>query len=139
MSILARFPSKYLKASDITAGDVVTVKEVRDELVGPEQDAKPVIYFREHPKGVVMNVTNAKSVAKDLGEDETKWIGKRLVLSLIETRSPRSGEPVDAIRMKAAPKGKKAAADVTAAFADDDPNLAEFEDPGNWGDDEVAA
>src|SRR6476469_10432174 len=99
MSILDRFPSKYLKASDITAGDIVTVKEVRDELVGPEQDAKPVIYFREHQKGVFMNVTNAKSIAKDLGEDETEWTGKQLVLSLIETRSPRSGEPVDAIRM----------------------------------------
>ena len=64
-------------------------KKFVTRLVGPEQDAKPVIYFREHPKGVVMNVTNAKSVAKDLGEDETKWIGKRLVLSLIETRSPQ--------------------------------------------------
>jgi hypothetical protein len=115
MSILDRFPSKYLKASDIAPGEVVTVREVRDELVGPEQDAKPVIYFHEHPKGVVMNVTNAKSIAKDLGEDETEWAGKKLVLSLIETRSPRSGEPVDAIRMKAAPLKKKAAAEVTAA------------------------
>jgi hypothetical protein len=114
MSILDRFPSKYLKASDITAGDIVTVKEVRDELVGPEQDAKPLIYFLEHPKGVVMNVTNAKSIAKDLGEDETAWTGKKLVLTLIETRSPRSGEPVDAIRMKAAPVRKKAAAEATA-------------------------
>ena len=114
-------------------------KKFVTNLLGLKQDAKSVIYFREHPKGVVLNVTNAKSVGKDLGEDETKWTGKRLVLSLIETGAhPRSGEMIDAIRMKAAPKGKKAAANVTAAFADDDPNLAESEDPGNWGDDEAA-
>jgi len=116
MSILDRYPSKYLKASDVTAGEIVTVREVRDELVGPEQDTKPVIYFHEHEKGCVLNVTNAKSIVKGLGEDETKWAGNKLALSLIETRSPRSGEPVDAIRMKAAPKKRAANTAAEAPF-----------------------
>jgi len=55
MSILSRFPSKYLKGDDIESGETVTIKVVRDELVGIDQDCKPVMYLEEYDRGIVLN------------------------------------------------------------------------------------
>ena len=117
MAIMSRFPSKFLKGEDIEAGETVTIKEVRDELVGSPQEAKPVVYLHEHNKGVVLNKTNAKALVKDLGDDEKVWPGRKIVLTTVPTRNPQTGEDIDAIRMQAVPaeRKRKAASEVAAA------------------------
>jgi hypothetical protein len=121
MSILAKFPSKYLKGDDIEPGETVTIKEVRDELVGMDQDCKPVLYLEEYKRGIVLNKTNATAVARTYGDDETTWPGKQLVLRT----EPVSfkGETTNAIRMQAAPtsRKKKEAAEVAASVDDEIP------------------
>jgi hypothetical protein len=125
MSILSRFPSKFLKGDDIEAGETVVVKEVRDELVGSTQEAKPVIYFREYDRGCILNKTNARSLVKVFGDDETSWPGKKVIMTTESTRNPSTGEPVEAIRLTPAPaeKKKKEAAEVTAALDDEIPGF----------------
>ena len=124
MSILSRFPSKFLKGDDIEAGETVTIKEVRDELVGSPQEAKPVVYLHEHNKGVVLNKTNAKALVKDLGDDENAWPGRKIVLTTVPTRNPQTGEDIDAIRMQAVPaKKSKATTKVAAALDDEIPDF----------------
>ena len=120
MSILKWFPSKYLKGDDIEAGETVTIKEVRDELVGSTQEVKPVVYLHEHERGIILNKTNAKALVKDLGDDEKVWPGRKIFLTTVPTRNPSTGEEIDTIRMQAVPAKKKAAADVAAAFDGDE-------------------
>jgi hypothetical protein len=78
MAIMAKFPSKFLKGDDIEAGETVTVKQVRDELVGLDQEEKPIVYFSEYDRGVILNKTNAKALVRVFGDDEAKWPGKKV-------------------------------------------------------------
>lgn len=85
---------------------MVTIKEVRDELVGMDQDNKPVMYLEEHERGIVLNKTNARAVVKVYGDDETTWPGKQLVLRTEPVAF--KGETTNAIRMApAAPARRK--------------------------------
>ena len=136
MSIFKLFPSKYLKPHDIEDGEIVTIKAVMVERVGVDQEEKPIVFFNEHDKGVILNKTNAEAIAKVFGEEEDDWPGKRLALVTVPSRTPQ-GEATTSIRMKPAPAKKKAAAKTATAVSDEDPDLADSEDPGNW-DDEAA-
>lgn len=84
MKIGAMFESKYLKKEDCGHGIQVTIREVKIENVAMENqpaDNKPVMYFHEHNKGMVLNKTNANLVVHYLGTDDTEqWIGKQIVL-----------------------------------------------------------
>ena len=98
------FPSKFLNAEDHTFdnGEVtVTIKGVSLESMksrnGPEQD-KPVMYFRELAKGLVMNKTNWNTCAKLFGSDDSDdWTGQKVIMNAIETVS--FGETVKGIRI----------------------------------------
>jgi len=77
--------SKYLTKDDAGEdGTVVTIKAF--ERVNMAQEGKPaehkwVMYFREFPKGMVMNGTNIQLAEKALGSDETDdWIGKKIII-----------------------------------------------------------
>lgn len=105
-SILRLFPSKWLRGEDIKPDEVVTIKYVREELVGHDQESKPCIYFQEYEKGCVLNKTNALNIVDDYGEDEETWTGKKLVLTLETVRF--EGKKIRAIRMAAAPAKQEA-------------------------------
>ena len=107
MAIMSKFTSKFLKGENIEAGETVTIKDVRDELVGSPQEAKPVVYLHEHDEGIILNKTNAKALVKVFGDDETTWPGKKIVLTTVPTRNPSTGEEIDAIRMQAVPAEKR--------------------------------
>ena len=90
MSILSKYPSKYLKGDDVEVGETCLIKEVRDELVGTAQELKPVVYFDEYPKGVILNKTNAKALVKVFGDDEMLWPGKRVVVTTVSALAAKS-------------------------------------------------
>jgi hypothetical protein len=101
------FPSKYLKSEDelFDNGEVVaTIKDVVKETMrggqnsGKAEQDKPVMYFRELPKGLVMNKTNWGICEKMFGSDESdEWIGNKVGLTVIETVA--YGEAVKSIRV----------------------------------------
>lgn len=92
------YPSKYLKAADLRGRDVTLtiipgLKIKREELVGKngKKDKKPIIYFvecreaakrtGEEEKRMVLNVTNARSIAAAYSEPEMdNWGGFRITL-----------------------------------------------------------
>jgi len=91
------FPSKFLKADDVKGEQPVTISELKEEKVG--EDTKPVIYFEEVDKGLVLNKTNSLKIAKILSSDKPiDWPGKKIVLytALVTYKS----EEVPAIRVK---------------------------------------
>lgn len=88
MNINNAFPSKYLKSGDITDEDMVlTISHVEIENVGQGGDTelKPIVYFTETDKGLVLNKTNAATIAKVVGTPETDgWPGKKIALFATE-------------------------------------------------------
>lgn len=101
MRIGDAFPSKYLKASDLQGKEfTLIIKEVRMENVGDEsQEDKPILYFTKAQKGLVLNRTNAQTIAANLGSDDTdQWIGK--AITLFATQVDYRGQQVEAIRIR---------------------------------------
>lgn len=74
------FPSKWLKASDIEGDMRVSIASVTMEDVG-DDDRKPVVWFNEYDKGMVLNKTNANNVSALYGADSDNWIGKPMTLA----------------------------------------------------------
>jgi hypothetical protein len=95
------FPSKYLRAADLgDAQPVVTIARVAVEAVGREQEQKPVVYFVDKAKGVVLNKTNSRAIAQIAGSSETDdWGGTQVQLYVATVEY--SGESMEAIRIRA--------------------------------------
>lgn len=106
MNINSAFPSKFLKESDLDEqGELVTIKGVKIEKVGSDNDQKPVVYFSEKDKGLVLNKTNSKKIMSIAGSAETDgWKGVKIVIFPTETEF--AGETVGCIRVRA-PKGTR--------------------------------
>ena len=97
------FPSKFLKAHDLQGKtptvtiDRVGVEQVRGKV---KVDTKPVLYFRGHTKGMLINKTNAQSVATIARSPLTEaWAG--VAITLYATTATFGTETHDVIRIKA--------------------------------------
>lgn len=95
------FPSNFLKASDLKGNAVtVTIDRIEFEPVGQTKEMKPVIYFTNKEKGLVLNKTNATTISRLLGSGETEdWHGA--AIRIYPTETSYQGEQVDCIRVKA--------------------------------------
>lgn len=101
MNIGQAFASKWLKSSDIGDDDLVlTISDVVIETVGQgeQEEQKPVVYFTETDKGLVLNKTNADSIAKLHGPETDEWAGKRI--ALFATEVDFGGKQVLALRVR---------------------------------------
>lgn len=100
MNIQTAYPSKNLKAADIEESEMVlTMKDVQMETVGQGKNAedKPVLYFEETEKSLVLNKTNANAISQLYGPDTDGWGGKRI--ALFSTTVDFAGTPTLAIRV----------------------------------------
>jgi hypothetical protein len=79
MRVSAAFPSAYLKASDLQ-GRRVSVKILRVEMQELGDEVKPVVYFEDKAKGLVLNKTNANTISAAYGDEMEDWEGKEAVL-----------------------------------------------------------
>jgi hypothetical protein len=133
MKISQLFPSKYVRAADLN-GKTVTLtiaKLVLEELGhGAEKERKPVLYFQKATKGLVLNRTNAMTIAALYGDESDEWPGKRI--SIYPTRIRAFGAMQDTIRVKeeipAQPRSHSISAPVEeAAEIDDVEDVADVE------------
>jgi hypothetical protein len=81
------FPGRYIKGVEVKAAGrpialTIVRIEPRHELSGKkgESESKPALFFKETEKGLVLNKTNAVSIAGVLTRDPRKWIGHKIVL-----------------------------------------------------------
>ena len=117
VNINTAFPSKYLKADELDGDVVYTIEGVTLENVGTHEkpESKPVITFAETDKGMVLNKTNANTVAGLYGPDTDGWIGKPI--TLFATEVDFQGKQTLAIRVRIkAPKTTPAAAPPSNAL-----------------------
>ena len=47
--------SRFLKAADLKSEKKFKIKDVTEELVGEEQEKKPVLWFTNDERGLVLN------------------------------------------------------------------------------------
>lgn len=83
MNINEVFPSNYLKADDMKGKDyLVIIKNVVMKELGQGKDAetKAVVYFEKTEKGLVLNKTNATTIAGFYGGETNGWIGKKITI-----------------------------------------------------------
>lgn len=102
MHVDLMFPSRYLKAADCQGEPVqLTITEVFQDKVRMTNGSmveKYVVRFRETEKELILNVTNAKAIAKVLGESKAvNWAGSTIVL--MPTTCEAFGEIVPCIRV----------------------------------------
>jgi hypothetical protein len=100
MNINTAFPSKYLKGAEMEGDTVYTIDSVTIENVGSSDkpEAKPVVMFRETEKGLVLNKTNANTIAGLYGPDTDGWAGKPI--TLFATEVDFQGQQTLAIRVR---------------------------------------
>jgi hypothetical protein len=101
MNIQNAFPSKWLKSGDVEDGDLtLTIDRVEIEEIGSgeQQDRKPVIYFRETDKGMVLNKTNADTISKLHTPETDNWIGKQI--TVFATEVDFAGKQTLALRVR---------------------------------------
>ena len=102
MNIDDSFPTAWLKADDVEKDIDLTIKGVSQERIGQgEDDFKPVVYFLETEKGLVLNVTNKETIKKLYGKETDDWQGKRI--TLFQTQVEYQGKPTLAIRVRLKP------------------------------------
>lgn len=95
-------PSDRLKAVDFEKPRLLTIKGFKVETIG--EDRKPVVYFNEDERGLVLNITNGNSIEEIAGSpDPARWNGVRLVL--FKTQTDYQGKRVDCIRVRAPKPG----------------------------------
>ena len=96
------FPSKFIKGVDFCEGPrTLTIKAVLVEEIATNRgkSKKPVIYFEEIlEKSLILNVTNAKSIAAIHGKEINDWVGKQITLLMAQTTA-EGGETVDCVRI----------------------------------------
>ena len=102
-SIHDNYGTRFLSAGDLKGkewtGEIV---ETHDEVFTDNgvEKTKTVVEFKNFPKPLVLNQTNALSIAKILDEDDTDdWIGGRVIVhpDLVQF----GGKIVDGVRIKA--------------------------------------
>lgn len=105
------YPSTYLGAHDLQGRDVVlTIRRVVVEDLKTERgtERKPVVYFvetqrkaeKDHTdeKRLVLNKTNATTIAAMHGNEVNAWNGKRITLYAAPVSA--FGKEVEAIRVR---------------------------------------
>ena len=97
------FNYKYTGAYELKQGEerTVTINRTCNEEVMNTNGKKElcfVAYFKDHPKPMVMNKTNCKTIEKMYGPIIEQWPGKRI--TIVSKKVKAFGEMVDALRVK---------------------------------------
>ena len=92
------FPSKFMKSADLNGKRVpVTIARVDFEEVAKEEANKPVLYFENHTKGMVLNKTNSDRLCGAFGYMTDEWAGQQI--SLYTEKVQFQGNTVDGLRV----------------------------------------
>jgi hypothetical protein len=103
MNIDQLFPSNYLKASDADGNPTYTMQDVKIESMknrDGEEEEKPVLYFVEVEKGLVLNRTNAQVISGFYGDDTDNWVGERVTLTSVDVSAFGQTKPALRISTK---------------------------------------
>lgn len=90
--------AKYFKADDLATDIKLRIREATEEVVGPKQERKLVVWFTNSKKGLILNRTNNRTIRGAYGDPVEGWQGKLVVLFASETEM--SGRTVPCVRVR---------------------------------------
>lgn len=90
--------SDYLKAEHLPPGREVQATIERFEEIELDNKKKICLRFRGKEKGLVLNKTNAMSIAHVYGPDCHDWTNRDIIM--FSTKVDYAGQMVDAIRVR---------------------------------------
>jgi hypothetical protein len=107
VNINEEFPSKYLKSADLKGKMArLQIAHVDSEEIG--KDRKLVAYFRGKERGMVLNKTNAKTIAEAFGDETDNWTGADI--EVFSMKVDYQGRMVDGLRVRIPEQQPKPAA-----------------------------
>ena len=114
MNVNDFFSSKYLGAADLNgASHVVQISRVDSETM-QDGKKKPALYFVDKEKALLVNKTNALTIAARLGPNMNDWIGHSIELFSMMVQGPNG--PVQGIRVRVADQPAQPTAQVKSVF-----------------------
>jgi hypothetical protein len=124
--------SRFLSAADFPQEKKLRIKNVTIETVrqGSAQEQKPVVWFTNHKKGLVLNKTNNRTLRAALGDDMELWADA--IIIVFPTQTDFGGRIVGALRVRmpppkqatmgnGQPTGPKESLDAFAASSEPEP------------------
>ena len=101
------FPGKYIRSTEFNGKDVtltitaVVLEDLPDDKGGNKK--RGIVSFKETPKALVINRTNATSIKNMFGPETDKWAGRRITLFAAPFTDPFTGELGTAVRVRGSP------------------------------------
>jgi hypothetical protein len=118
--------SKFLRKEDIDDELVVTIKDVDlEDMPGDSGEQRWVLYFKELPKGLVLNATTIRVLEKSFGSHSDNWRGKKVTL-YVDHSVQFKGQVVGGLRLR--PLKTKTPLVAPAQPPDTSFNVEEFDD-----------
>lgn len=115
MDMIEEFPSEFFKAEELKGKPPVKLTIERVEKKEMNDGAmKPVCYFKEDSRGLVLNVTNRGELIDRFGRNSDSWIGEEIAIVAQRVTGP-SGS-THGIRL--APRAVSETADDEIPFDD---------------------
>jgi len=108
MKLSRKFTSRYLTAEDLPTGRLpVTIAEFREEWMGNPRELKPVAYFNEIDKGLVVKRPHATTLQKAFGDETDDMIGQSIDLVVVCVEINGEMRNVVGIEVPAAQAGRR--------------------------------
>lgn len=101
MKMSETFRGSYLKASDFMKPALLTIKKCWLEVM-PDESTKPAVSFVEADRPLILNKTNAITLAELYGDEADDWAGHKIVAYC--TNTDFGGKRVACIRLRAPKK-----------------------------------
>jgi len=130
--------SRYFKADDLVEHDLkLRIREVTEEVIGPKQEKKLVVWFTNNKKGLVLNKVNNRVLRGAFGDPVEGWKGK--VIVLFASKTEMAGDVVGCVRVRipTATSADGQTAKPTARQDDVPPAAKAAKPPANDIDDEI--
>jgi hypothetical protein len=95
--------SRFMSAADFPQEKKLRIKSVTVESVrgNSGQEQKPVAWFTNHKKGLVLNATNRRTLQAALGDDMELWTDA--IIIVFPTQTDFGGKLVGALRIRIPP------------------------------------
>lgn len=81
--------SQFLKAADIKKGQIVVVEKFEEAKT--RLGLRPILRLKGIEMPLGLNATNYDRMVELHGEDEEKWAGKKLTLTIVNAPNPQKG------------------------------------------------
>jgi hypothetical protein len=92
--------SKFLRKEDFDEDRVLTIKGVKlEDMPGDDGQQKWVLYFREEPKGMALNITTIRVLEQAYGGDSDQWIGNKVKV-YVDPNVSFGGKIVGGLRLR---------------------------------------